>query len=71
MKKPKWYIYVGVTLAAGIISVFGALKPHADDFGNAFRHAPSRYGHKTDLPRFFQPAIAEDFSTSANSLGVR
>ena len=35
MKKPKWYIYIVVTLAAGIISVFGALKPHADDFGSS------------------------------------
>ena len=26
---------------------------------------------KTDLPRFSQPVIAEDFSNSANSLGVR
>jgi len=24
-----------------------------------------------DLPRLFQPVIAEDFSTSANSFGVR
>ena len=24
-----------------------------------------------DLPRFTQPVIIEDFSTSANSLGVR
>jgi len=35
MKNPKWYIYVAVTLAAGIISVFGALKPQADDFGSS------------------------------------
>jgi len=35
MKKPKWYIYIAVTLAAGIISVFGALKPQADDFGSS------------------------------------